>query len=105
MSSAPCALAVKLHVRHWCAMAREDPHFRLRIPESLKQQVEQAASDNHRSITSEIVARLERSFMSRDEITKLDLAEELRALRLRLERLDMDIERRATERKAARDKG
>ncbi|MFV1694209.1 Arc family DNA-binding protein [Phaeobacter sp. JH20_25] len=43
-------------------MARDDLHFRLRIPEALKLQVEKAAKDNHRSMTAEIVARLEESF-------------------------------------------
>lgn len=73
-------------------MAREDPHFRLRIPERLKNQVERAASENHRSITAEIVARLERSFMTLQELEKADLAEEIRALRQRLDQLDGSIE-------------
>lgn len=42
-------------------MARDDLHFRLRIPEALKVRVEAAAVENHRSITAEIVARLEAS--------------------------------------------
>jgi len=43
-------------------MAREDLHFRLRIPEDLKAKVEVAAAENHRSMTAEIVARLYESF-------------------------------------------
>lgn len=43
-------------------MAREDLHFRLRIPEELKQKVQKAAEENRRSMTAEIVARLEESF-------------------------------------------
>lgn len=43
-------------------MAREDLHFRLRIPDSLKAQVEQSAQENRRSMTAEIIARLEASF-------------------------------------------
>ena len=43
-------------------MAREDLHFRLRIPEDLKKRVEKAAEANHRSMTAEIIARLEASF-------------------------------------------
>lgn len=43
-------------------MAREDPHFRLRIPEDLKLRVERAAHTNRRSINAEIIARLEQSF-------------------------------------------
>lgn len=44
-------------------MARDDLHFRLRIPEDLKQKVEKSAKDNHRSMTAEIIARLEVSFL------------------------------------------
>ncbi|WP_378948028.1 Arc family DNA-binding protein [Mesorhizobium sp. ANAO-SY3R2] len=43
-------------------MSREDLHFRLRIPEDLKQRIAVAASENHRSMTAEIIARLEASF-------------------------------------------
>lgn len=43
-------------------MAREDLHFRLRIPEDLKQLVEAEAERNNKSMTAEIVARLEMSF-------------------------------------------
>lgn len=43
-------------------MAREDLHFRLRIPEHLKNQIEDAAERNSRSMTAEIIARIEESF-------------------------------------------
>lgn len=43
-------------------MAREDLHFRLRIPEDLKNKVEEAAAENRRSMTAEIIHRLERTF-------------------------------------------
>lgn len=43
-------------------MAREDPHFRLRIPEDLKQRIEAVAQTNRRSMTAEIVERLRDSF-------------------------------------------
>jgi hypothetical protein len=39
-------------------MAREDLHFRLRIPEDLKKRIEAYAELNNRSTTAEIVARL-----------------------------------------------
>lgn len=39
-------------------MARDDPHFRLRIPEALRNRIADAAFDNHRSLNAEIVARL-----------------------------------------------
>lgn len=43
-------------------MARDDLHFRLRIPEELKSRIEKSAAENNRSMTAEIVSRLERSF-------------------------------------------
>lgn len=43
-------------------MARDDLHFRLRIPEALKALIEEAARANNRSMTAEMVSRLERSF-------------------------------------------
>ncbi|WP_026618318.1 Arc family DNA-binding protein [Ensifer sp. WSM1721] len=48
-------------------MARQDPHFRLRLPEDLKSRIEDAAARNHRTMTSEIVARLESTF-SRESV-------------------------------------
>mgnify|MGYP001766224447 CR=1 FL=1 len=48
-------------------MAREDLHFRLRIPEALKERIEAAAASNNRSMTAEIISRLERSFEVEDE--------------------------------------
>lgn len=43
-------------------MARDDPHFRLRIPPALKARIEEAAHANGNSLNAEIVARLEASF-------------------------------------------
>ncbi|GLO69626.1 hypothetical protein MACH17_11430 [Phaeobacter inhibens] len=43
-------------------MARDDLHFRLRIPEGLKLRVEKAAKYNRRSMTAEIVATLEEKY-------------------------------------------
>lgn len=40
-------------------MARNDPHFRLRLPEALKRRVEAAAAKEKRSINAEIVFLLE----------------------------------------------
>ena len=44
-------------------MAREDLHFRLRIPEDLKRRIAAASRINERSMTAEIIARLEASFV------------------------------------------
>jgi len=69
-------------------MSREDPHFRLRFPNDLREKVEAAARGNKRSMTAEIIHRLERSFMSGHEIEAVDLEHEQRNLRARLDRLE-----------------
>lgn len=43
-------------------MSRSDPQVNFRIPAELKAQLEAAAEKNKRSITAELVARLEESF-------------------------------------------
>lgn len=43
-------------------MSRDDPHFRLRVPGDLKEQIEAAAKRNKRSMNAEVVSRLEHSF-------------------------------------------
>ncbi len=67
-------------------MSRDDPHFRLRIPETLKREIEASARENSRSITAEIVHRLEHSFLLSDS-DKKSLADEIEHLRTRLARL------------------
>ncbi|WP_183752902.1 Arc family DNA-binding protein [Rhizobium sp. BK181] len=47
-------------------MAVDDLHFRLRIPEQLKKRVAASARANDRSMTAEIIARLEGSFLASD---------------------------------------
>lgn len=42
-------------------MARNDPQINIRIPAKLKKSLEAAATENNRSVTSEIVERLEQS--------------------------------------------
>jgi hypothetical protein len=48
-------------------MAREDLHFRLRLPEDLKARIENAAQMNDQSMTAEIVERLRWTFGPADE--------------------------------------
>ena len=43
-------------------MKQTDPQFKLRMPAELKAQLEDAAAQNKRSTTAEIIARLEASF-------------------------------------------
>lgn len=52
-------------------MARNDPQVNLRFPADLKDRLDVAAQANKRSLTAEIVARLERSFADESELVEL----------------------------------
>lgn len=61
-------------------MAKDDAHFRLRIPPDLKVEIEAAAAANNRSINAEIVSRLERTNDLEDLVRKsLDQSQRLTA--------------------------
>lgn len=47
-------------------MARNDPQVNFRMPQELRDKLESAAKANSRTLTAEIVARLERSFAMSD---------------------------------------
>lgn len=53
-------------------MARSDPQMNFRIPAELKERLEVAAKNNNRSLTSELVSRLEASLDSSNTHDKLD---------------------------------
>ncbi|TLX69825.1 Arc family DNA-binding protein, partial [Pseudomonas nicosulfuronedens] len=61
-------------------MSREDPQFKLRMPQALRDQAEQAAKSASRSLNAELVARLEKSFLSNAEPKELMPAERAREL-------------------------
>lgn len=61
-------------------MSREDPQFKLRMPQALRDQAEQAAKSASRSLNAELVARLEASFLSTAEPAALMTAERAREL-------------------------
>lgn len=67
-------MAVKCKVRHSCVMAADDPHFRLRVPEELRDRIRDAAEANKRSMNSEIVARLEDTFAPEYDTAALQAA-------------------------------
>lgn len=71
---------VKQKVVHRRGMARDDPYFRLRIPEDLKARVQKAAEANKRSMTAEIIARLDESFSSDRKYTEQDILRIMDAL-------------------------
>lgn len=43
-------------------MPAESPHFKIRLPAELKAKLEQSAADHGRSVTADILWRLEQSF-------------------------------------------
>lgn len=57
-------IAVKTTVVHDHVMSREDPQFKLRMPQDLRQQAEQAAKAAGRSLNAELVTRIESSFLN-----------------------------------------
>lgn len=65
-------------------MAREDLHFRLRIPEEMKLLIEDAARRNQRSMTAEIISRLDYTFgKATEEVRELILEAEASEKRAR----------------------
>ena len=44
-----------------CAMIKDDPHFRLRVPAEMRALIADSAKKNRRSMNAEIVARLQGS--------------------------------------------
>ncbi|MGB3290929.1 MAG: Arc family DNA-binding protein [Burkholderiaceae bacterium] len=49
-------------------MARTDPQVNFRMPQNLRDMLEDAAKENKRTLTAEIVARLEHSFELPDKL-------------------------------------
>ena len=58
-----CGISVNRHLWHACGMPKDDHHFRLRMSQDLRQRIYAASLSNDRSMTQEIVARLEESFL------------------------------------------
>lgn len=61
-------------------MSREDPQFKLRMPVELRAQAEQAARSAGRSLNSELVARIESSFLGENSVDSLMGASRAREL-------------------------
>ena len=79
-------------------MAREYSQVNFRIPTKLKEKIEESASTNDRSITAELVARLEQSFEPEVQVHEtlefklmmqsyLDQAQQIKELKTMLEQL------------------
>lgn len=62
-------------------MSREDPQFKLRMSDGMRDQIAEAAKANNRSMNAEIVARLEASFPSLEDKIRDARKAELAAIR------------------------
>ncbi|WP_456282740.1 Arc family DNA-binding protein [Cupriavidus sp. JZ107] len=71
-------------------MARTDPQVNLRMPADLKERLEVTARENNRSLTAEIVARLEGSF---DPSSEGAPAKEVTAILDLLRRIQAEVTR------------
>lgn len=60
-------MAVKHSAVYPAAMARTDPQVNFRVPADLLDRLKAAAADNNRTITAELVNRLEGSFVAEDD--------------------------------------
>jgi hypothetical protein len=58
-------------------MAKDDPQFNLRIAADLKQKVAAAAKANDRSVTAEIIARLESTFSTEQPYSEITAVHEI----------------------------
>jgi hypothetical protein len=72
-------------------MAKDDPYFRLRVPENLKAQIEKSAAESNRSMTAEIISRLERSYDVDDRLS--DAPEWLADHEKRIDQLESIVQR------------
>lgn len=54
--------------------ARGDDQFVLRMPQGLRERIKSAASQNYRSMNSELLAQLERIYPENNETKKADAA-------------------------------
>lgn len=77
-------------------MAREDLHFRLRIPEELKKRIENAAELNMRSMTAEIIERVGYTFGPVDTAME-DLLKSIREREEEISQLKRQIDARDSE--------
>lgn len=56
-------------------MARSDPQLNFRIPVELRDKLDAAARENNRSLTGELIARLERTFSDAPAVNGVSMME------------------------------
>lgn len=73
------------------------------MPDELKAQLDKAAADSRRSLTAEVVARLQASFESTVTAAKRSLSDREQELILQIARLDMYLEELRVQQERLRD--
>ena len=90
---APCFIVSKHCAALFFVMARNDPQMNLRIPVTLKEQIEDAAAENNRTLTAEVVKRLQQSFAEQNNSPSLQSAEnQLQTLTEKIELLSKRVD-------------
>jgi len=74
------------------APKQTDPQFKLRLTPEVKANIERAANKSGRSMNAEILWRLERSFMTEEQIAEEEIVEMNRETRQRLARIEEKLE-------------
>ena len=69
-------------------MARTDPQVNFRIPAELKDKLDSAAKDNGRTLTAELILRLEMTFEQDNQVK--DLIERIEKLEEAIDSLEYD---------------
>lgn len=72
-------------------MARTDPQVNFRIPSELKDQLENAAKENGRTLTAELILRLESTFSTPEQ--NHNLQSKIDTLELTVERLTDEFDK------------
>lgn len=70
--------------------SRTADKFVLRMPDGMRSRIEVLASERHRSMNSEMIIRLERSFETTDRVTQLELL--VQQLSGRIQELEQQVE-------------
>lgn len=71
-------------------MSKDDPQFRIRLPEDLRSEIIEQAEKNGRSINAEIVGRL-RNSLGWDKYDPAQMAEDIQMLKRQYDRLMRDL--------------
>lgn len=83
-------------------MSREDPQFKLRMTDALRDRIAEAAKVNGRSMNAELIARLEASFEASPDAINASLDAKFEELQKGLKRLETLMVPGSTEAKPKR---